>query len=75
MSRSIGNPAGALTPRETEVARLVAAGYPNKDIAERLHISVKTVETHKANAMGKLGLGSRMDLIRFARFQGWLDDT
>ena len=74
LTRPSESAAGGLTPRETEVARLVAAGYANKDVAERLHISVKTVETHKANAMGKLGLASRMDLIRFARLQGWLDD-
>jgi DNA-binding NarL/FixJ family response regulator len=73
LNRPVGQAVGGLTPREGEVARLVAVGYANKDIAERLHISVKTVETHKANAMAKLGLDSRMDLVRFAQLQGWLD--
>jgi DNA-binding NarL/FixJ family response regulator len=63
-----------LTGRENEVVRLVASGYTNKDIAARLSVSVKTVETHKANAMQKLGLRSRIELVRFARLQGWLDE-
>lgn len=63
-----------LTARENEVVRLVASGYTNKDIAARLSVSVKTVETHKANAMQKLGFHSRIDLVRFARVEGWLDE-
>jgi DNA-binding NarL/FixJ family response regulator len=51
----------------------VASGHSNKDIAERLDISVKTVETHKANAMHKLGMHSRIEVVRFALLQGWLD--
>jgi two-component system response regulator NreC len=64
-----------LTPREEEVLRLIAWGYSNKEIAGRLELSVKTVETHKANAMNKLGMSSRIDIVRFALLQGWLEDT
>ncbi len=52
-----------LTPRETEVLRLVALGHSNKEIGTALEVSVKTVETHRANAMGKLGLRSRAALV------------
>lgn len=61
-----------LTPREREVLRLVARGHSNKEIGVALEISVKTVETHKANAMSKLGLRSRAAVVRFALDQGWL---
>lgn len=64
-----------LTPREEEVTRLVAQGYSNKDISERLKISVKTVETHKANLMEKLELRSRTEIVRYAVRQGWLNET
>jgi len=65
---------GELTPRELEVLRLVARGYSNKDVGAALEISVKTVETHKANAMAKLGLAGRAALVRFALDQGWLGE-
>ena len=64
-----------LSKREEEVLRLVALGYSNKEIATRLALSVKTVETHKANAAQKLGLRSRIDVVRFGMLQGWLQDT
>lgn len=64
-----------LTDRETEVLRLVAWGYSNKEIAARLEISVKTVEAHKANAMTKLNIKSRIDIVRYAILQGWLQDN
>lgn len=63
-----------LTPREAEVLRLVASGHTNKEIATTLDVSVKTVETHKANGMTKLGLANRAALVRFAMDQGWLAD-
>jgi DNA-binding NarL/FixJ family response regulator len=63
---------GALTERESEVVRLIALGHSNKEIAARLAISVKTVETHKARSLEKLGLHSRADLVRYALHQGWL---
>ncbi len=63
---------GAPSDRENEVLRLIAAGYSNKEIAARLSLSVKTVETHKANGMRKLGLTGRIDVVRYALLQGWL---
>jgi DNA-binding NarL/FixJ family response regulator len=65
---------GELTARELEVLRLVARGHSNKEVGAALDISVKTVETHKANAMAKLGLVGRAALVRFALDQGWLGD-
>lgn len=61
-----------LSEREEQVLRAVAEGYSNKEIAATLDISVKTVETYKARSMEKLGLRSRVDIIRAARGQGWL---
>ena len=64
-----------LTEREQEVVRLIALGYSYKEIAARLDLSVKTVEAHKANAMRKLDMHSRIDLVRYAILQGWLQDN
>jgi len=64
-----------MTGREIEVLRMIAWGYSNKEIASRLDISVKTVEVHKANAMKKLGMASRIDIVRYAVLQGWLQDA
>ena len=67
------NEAGAvLTDREAEVLRRIASGYSNKETAARLSLSVKTVEAHKANAMRKLGLKGRIDIVKYALLQGWL---
>lgn len=60
-----------LTARENEILRWLAEGYGNKDIATRLGISVKTVETHRAHLFLKLGLQSRADLVRYAVSQGF----
>ena len=65
----------ALTDRETEVLRFVAQGYSNKEIAARLDLSNKTIEVHKANAMRKLGLSGRIELLQYALHVGWLHDT
>jgi DNA-binding NarL/FixJ family response regulator len=62
---STGHP-GRPTPREREVIQLVAEGRSSKDIAERLGISVKTAETHRANVMRKLAIHSVSELIRYA---------
>jgi DNA-binding NarL/FixJ family response regulator len=62
-----------LTPRETEVLRLIAQGYTNRQAAEVLSISVRTVETHRANILGKLGLRGRVDLVRYAMDHGLLE--
>jgi two-component system response regulator NreC len=72
------NPAAApiqsdgLTAREIEVLTLTAEGYTNKEIAAKLSISVKTVETHKAHIAEKLGMKSRVDWLRYAREHGLL---
>jgi DNA-binding NarL/FixJ family response regulator len=63
-----------LTEREQEVLVEVARGYTNKEIGERLHLSVKTVEGHKARILEKLDLQSRADIVRYALRQGWLQD-
>lgn len=64
----------AISDRESEVLRLMALGHSNKEIAELLFLSVKTIEVHKANAMRKLGLAGRTDVVRYALLQGWLRD-
>lgn len=66
---------GELSARETEVLRLSAWGYGNKEIAAKLGISVKTVETYKSRLMEKLGLHSRTELVRYALHQGWLESS
>jgi len=62
------------TERETEVLRLSAQGHSNKEIAAQLNVSVRTVEVHKANAMRKLGISGRIELLQFAMVQGWLNE-
>jgi len=62
-----------LSEREKEILVWIARGYSNKEIAEQLVISVKTVETHKSNLMEKIGLRSRPDLVRYALQKGLLD--
>jgi DNA-binding NarL/FixJ family response regulator len=70
-----GKAVGTLSEREAEVLRLIASGYSNKEIAARLDLSVKTVEAHKANAMRKLDLTGRIDIVKYAVMQGWLDQA
>jgi DNA-binding NarL/FixJ family response regulator len=67
-----GSPGNTLSQREESVLRFVALGFLTKEIAARLNISIKTVETHKANAMSKMGMDSRVDIVRYAVLQGWL---
>ena len=64
----------AVSERESEVLRFIAWGYSNKEIAGRLDLSVKTVEAHKSNAMRKLNMRSRIDIVRYAILQGWLEE-
>jgi DNA-binding NarL/FixJ family response regulator len=61
-----------LSGRESEVLRLIAQGYSNKEIGAQLELSIKTVETYKARSMEKLGLHSRVDIVRYAAEQDWL---
>lgn len=68
-----------LTPREKEILRLIADGYTNKEIAERLVLSPSTVHSHRNNLMRKLDLNTQHGLIQYARDRGWVrggpDDT
>jgi DNA-binding NarL/FixJ family response regulator len=68
-------PGAELSEREEEVVRLIAQGYSNKEIAARLSLSVKTVETYKARSLEKLGLRGRTDIVRYALQRGWLETT
>jgi DNA-binding NarL/FixJ family response regulator len=71
----LGAPATAeLSEREADVIRLIAQGYSNKEIATQLGLSIKTVETYKARAMEKLGLDSRVAIVRYALQRGWLQE-
>ncbi|MGD0815953.1 MAG: response regulator transcription factor [Verrucomicrobiota bacterium] len=63
-----------LSEREKEVLRLVAWGYSNKEAADKLNVSVKTVETYRVRIAEKLGLRSRTELVKYALRQGWLND-
>jgi two-component system, NarL family, response regulator NreC len=62
-----------LTEREQEILVLIAKGYANKEIAEKLCVSVKTIETHKTKIMEKLQLKTRPELVRYAMKKGLLD--
>jgi two-component system response regulator NreC len=61
-----------LTSRETEVLSLVAWGLSNREVARKLSLSIKTVESYKATAVGKLSLRNRSDIVRYALSRGWL---
>ncbi|HEX2981122.1 MAG TPA: response regulator transcription factor [Anaerolineaceae bacterium] len=61
-----------LTSRESEILRFIVQGHTNRQIANALSISVRTVETHRANLMDKLNLHSRVDLVRYASQHGLL---
>ncbi len=62
-----------LSDREVEVLRLIALGHTNSEIAERLYLSVRTVETHRAHIQQKLRLGSRSELVRYALDHGLME--
>jgi two-component system response regulator NreC len=62
-----------LTDREREVLKLIAEGQMNKEIAEKLDISVRTVERHRENIMSKLNLHTRAELVRYAADKGLID--
>jgi DNA-binding NarL/FixJ family response regulator len=65
--------APALTDREAEVLKMASLGFTNKEIASRLDVGVKSVETYKARGLEKVGLKTRAELVRYASGQGWLD--
>jgi DNA-binding NarL/FixJ family response regulator len=73
--RRVGKAVGTISDREAEVLRLIASGYSNKEIGATLSLSVKTIEAHKANAMRKLDLHGRIDIVKYAILQGWLHNS
>jgi len=64
-----------LSPRELDVLKLTAQGYTNKEIATRLAVGIKSVETYKARATAKLKLHSRAEIVRYASSRNWTDLT
>jgi two-component system response regulator NreC len=66
-------PPDGLTDRELDVLRMIALGHTNAEIADRLYLSVRTVETHRAHIQQKLSLGSRSELVRYALAHGFVD--
>jgi DNA-binding NarL/FixJ family response regulator len=70
--KRVSKSGATITQRESDVLRLIASGYSNKEIAARMTLSVKTVEAHKSNAMRKLDLNGRIDIVKYAILQGWL---
>ncbi len=62
----VGSPVDSLSDRELEVLELLGRGYPSRDIAERLHLSVKTIETHRAHIKEKMNFKDAGEMIRFA---------
>jgi DNA-binding NarL/FixJ family response regulator len=66
LSGADGSPGGILTPREREIVQLLAEARSNKEVSTILGISVKTVETHRASIMRKLGISSIVDLVHYA---------
>ena len=64
---------GDLSERETDVLRLIALGHTNAEIAEKLYISVRTVETHRAHIQQKLGISSRAELVQSALSRGLVE--
>lgn len=68
-------PPETLSDRELQVLRMVALGYTNSEVADRLYLSVRTVETHRAHIQQKLRLRGRSDLVRYALSHGLLDSN
>jgi DNA-binding NarL/FixJ family response regulator len=70
MANPSAGPDEPLTPREQEVLKLIAEAHTNKQIAETLHLAEKTVESHRANILAKLGMRDRVELVRYAIRRG-----
>jgi DNA-binding NarL/FixJ family response regulator len=73
MSDSATGPEEPLSPREQEVLKLIAEAHTNKSIAETLHLAEKTVESHRANILRKLGMRDRVELVRYAVRRGLIE--
>jgi len=69
------SPDADLDARETELVRMIARGYSNREIAGRLRIDAGTVAGEKARVMEKLALRTRVDLVRYAQRRGWVPET
>jgi DNA-binding NarL/FixJ family response regulator len=67
------DPTEKLTPREREVVKLIAEAYTNKEIASILNLAEKTVESHRANVLAKLGMRDRVELVRYAIRRGLIE--
>jgi len=67
--------AGKLTPREHEILQMIAEGFTNKEIAERLFLSPSTIHSHRSNLMRKLNLSSRHEIVQYARKNGLLRNS
>jgi DNA-binding NarL/FixJ family response regulator len=73
IDRGEEEPNDPLTPRELDVVKLIAEAYTNRQIAEILKVSEKTVESHRANVLGKLGMRDRVELVRYAIRRGLVE--
>ncbi|HVV91048.1 MAG TPA: response regulator transcription factor [Solirubrobacterales bacterium] len=73
LSRDPDSSTRVLSPRETDVLRLMALGHTNREIGEQLDLSVRTVETHRAHIQQKLGLATRPELTRYALEHNLID--
>ena len=73
MSDEAKGPSEPLSPREQEVVKLIAEAHTNKQIAETLHLSEKTVESHRTNVLRKLGMRDRVELVRYAIRRGLVE--
>jgi DNA-binding NarL/FixJ family response regulator len=73
-SKSNAGPLSQLTEREVEIVKLIAEGHSNKEIGDKLFISHRTVDTHRTNLMGKLGVHNVAGIVKFAIVNGLLED-
>ena len=73
MADSSNGPVVPLTPREEEVVKLIAEAHTNAQIAQILHLSEKTVESHRSNVLRKLGMRDRVELVRYAIRRGLIE--
>jgi DNA-binding NarL/FixJ family response regulator len=73
MADGAAGPAIPLTPREEEVVKLIAEAHTNAQIASILHLSEKTIESHRANVLRKLGMRDRVELVRYAIRRGLIE--
>lgn len=73
-AKAAGQPKHALTERERTVLKLIALGYTNREVADKLGVTIKSVETYKTRASAKLDIDSRPKIIQYAILQGWLHE-